>query len=620
MIRINLNAILFAAALVFQTTAWPLPATGQDIRNSAIPAELRQNAIQLLASVSRETGQFKLAENRVRARTIVADLMWEHDEQAAGRIYQNAFTELRSLIRRSDREQMQKMSTDEVNEHYINRFRLTDLRREYVLTLAARDSAAAVDALPALKTKPAAEWDPPAERLLGLKLETATVIAVKDPNRAYAIYKEEIAANGITLALIESFDELHRKNPELTARIARDIFAIVKTAKIGEFSVAGTPAKIAIGSSKRAEIEFWQVTAFLNAGSKLQRRTERDRKMVPPLAEGELKELAELFARAFLTAPNPGENTVNQAMTSITRHAPEQVQSIRQKVGEQGIRSYQRVMESDTYYLWLEEKTAHELAIEAERTDDLDKRDLLYEAAVEKALAENMPEKAQIIAARIKNREAYAVLIEEVEIAIPLAAARRGDQVEVRRLLTGLNSGEKRITVLTELAGALVKKGDVAAAKKMLDEAVKNLFTALPTNESNQKSDGRSHLEIAGKFAAISIIVDPDETFANIETIIEAINAEIKRKNSSGSGTVKTKELFYDVMERELLLQVPQTIELLNDMARTDFARTVKLIEKFERPEIRLLARLRLTQSLLDPRAAEKEKKMLDEFLADMDG
>lgn len=98
MILYKLYAFLLVARLVFQTTAAAAPIPTRAVKRGELTAELKQNAVELLSAVGRETGQFNLPENRIRAGTIVADLMWEHDEAAARQIYQNVFAELKNLL------------------------------------------------------------------------------------------------------------------------------------------------------------------------------------------------------------------------------------------------------------------------------------------------------------------------------------------------------------------------------------------------------------------------------------------------------------------------------------------------------------------------------------------
>lgn len=618
MIIQKLFVYLLVAGLIFQTIAVAAPIKTLDAKKGELSPKLKQNALQLLSSVSRETRQLGLAENRSRARIVIADLMWQHDEAAARLVYQCALSELRNLLGQATMTKDKRINDSKNGEHSPNLFRLNDLRREYVLTLASHDSAAAVDALGALKTNELEFWDPLSDRYSLLKFETAAAIAVKDPNRAYTIYQEEITANGITQRLTASFDELQRVNPELTAKIFKDIFAVIETAKITGFSDDEKTTNADAESSKPSKFESWQVALFLNSASKLKRRAERDQKILPPLTEAEIRELAELLARKFLNISNPRKHSINQAMTAITRHAPDQVLRINEKVGAEGVRSYQDAMATDNYHLRLEEKNADELAQIASRTANSHERETLYKEAALKALAEIQTKKAQTIAARIKNRDERAWLMEKIEAAESLAVARRGNEAEVRKLIARLKSEEKILDVWLEFVAALAAKGDIQGAKKRLNEIRKLTAKAETADELMAEKSLAPRFDAVGKLAGVSILVEPDETFIFIEAVIELANVAIKRNQSADKNSVAAKEFFYDEMEQELLLHTPQTIDLLKNLARADFERTVKLIDKFERPEIRYFARLRLVQALLDARAAQKEKEMYEELLSEI--
>jgi len=62
-------------------------------------------------------------------------------------------------------------------------------------------------------------------------------------------------------------------------------------------------------------------------------------------------------------------------------------------------------------------------------------------------------------------------------------------------------------------------------------------------------------------------------------------------------------------MNKPMLMYVPNSAELIKNLARADLPRTVALADKFERPEIRLFARVRIAHALLDSQAAEKEEQ-----------
>jgi hypothetical protein len=57
--------------------------------------------------------------------------------------------------------------------------------------------------------------------------------------------------------------------------------------------------------------------------------------------------------------------------------------------------------------------------------------------------------------------------------------------------------------------------------------------------------------------------------------------------------------------------------KLLKNLARADLERAISAADKFTRPEIRLFARLRILQALLDENAAEKENAERERLASD---
>lgn len=604
----KLSAFLLVVGLAFQTTAFAAPTPAPDAKRGELTPELKQNVLKLLAAVAREAQQFNLPENRVGAQTIIAGLMWEHDEQAARRDSQNAFIELQNLFGQIDAAQVEEMKSDERVKHYYKRSSLAKLRREYVLMLAARDAQAAIAALDALQAKKTEGYDPLEADELRLQLGSA--IAKKDPTRAYALAKEQIAGTGIPYQFVEALKDLHGKNSELAAKLGKDVLAKIKSSKIRTPSApveeSDEPAAKTDDGSGQTEIDFWQAASFISAASQMNRAAARDKekKMQPLLTDAEMKESVDLIAGAYLTARNPAQYSISHLMAEIARYSPAQAQRIRLKVGARIAREFDRIGESSNYYYTHKEKSASELARDADRAAP-DVRDQRYVDAISKAVEENEPEKAQAIFARIKDQKNYGYVLEQIEAALPLAKARRGDMEEVRKMLAGLKTNQERIAALTELASALAAKGEKETAKKLLDEALQMQF-AIPFN--------RTGLESAGKIAAVYASIAPGEAFTIVETGIgqmnELINAGIALDKFYDSGSVERDELIYEQMSRQLLLHIPNSIDLLKNLACADFERAVHLADKFERSEIRLLVRLRIVQSLLDREASEKEKKM----------
>lgn len=610
MIIQKLCALLLVAGLAFQTTVIAAPSATPDVKPGGLTPELKQNALELLSATAREAGQFNVPENRIRIKTIVFGLLWEHDEPAAKEISQNVFAELQNLLAENNPPENLEMTTTERSKRFQLRHNLAELRSEYLLTLAARDPQAASAALDALKVKLLEEeYDP--LRTNDLELQLASAIAKKDPDKAYALAKEQLAAEGISHSFVESLKDLHGKNSRLAAELGKDVLTKIKNAKIRVPATAGNPpnAEGNAGANRpvQPEIEFWSVVNFINTASEMNRRASRDKekKILPLLGEAEMREALDLIVRAFLSAHDPVPHSLASVMPEIIRYAPAQVQRIRLKIGASAAFDFDTVAEAASYqYIERKEKSAEELAKDAERAAPNIRNQRLVDAA-NKALEEDNPEKALEIASRIENRKEYAFLFEQINAALPIAKARRGDPAEVRKMLGALKNNQERIATLTELASALSAKGDKETAKNLLDESLQ----MLPAQIKKQPD-----LESSVKIAAALSTVAPEQAFTIVENGIaqmnEYINAGIRLGEFYEFGSIEQGELLYDSINRQVLHHAPNSIGLLKNLAQADFERTAGLADKFERPEIRLLVRLRIAQSLLDAEAAEKEKKM----------
>ncbi|HEX9929798.1 MAG TPA: hypothetical protein VGB02_14790 [Pyrinomonadaceae bacterium] len=630
MILHKLSAFSLVLWLLFQTTVPPVNKPAENKPEELSP-ELKTKAVELLKAVARESQQFALPENRVRAQTLAADLMWNEDEKAARAMFQNALVELQNLFAAvADAGGVaDEMKSAEQAELYGKRYALSELRREYVLTLAPRDPQMALGALQSLKSndkQPGEGYDPMSEQ--GLELQLAAAIAKKDPDKAYSLAKNQLK-DGISYQLVESLKDLYKKDSELAAKLSRDILAKAKSVKIRTPSAASanttnmsgtinTNTSISGDTMRPAvtEIDFWQVSSFLSAVSDLNRQAARDKdkKLVPALTEAEMKELVELLGNAFLAERNSAPYALSSTMKDIARYSPTLAQRIRARLGAEAVSQLESQIESSSYYTEKEGKTADELLAEAEKSG-AEMRDTRLADAVWKALEEEDAEKAQTIASKIKDRKSYAYVFEQIETTLPLAKARKGDLQEVRKILATLSSDTERINTIAELATTLAAKNDTEAAKKLLEEAVQ----LLPGRVKNQEQLSAS-LQVVYAYS----LADPEQAFAMIENNIaqmnEIINAGVTLDEFYEYGSVENGELLFSAMNRHGLMHVQRATDLVKNLAKADFDRAANLAEKFGRPEIRLFVRLKLAQSLLDPKAAEREKTEREQAQGEYEG
>lgn len=601
----KLLAVALIAVTVLQTTA---AARTKKTDDDSSP-DLKEAAAKLLTAAAQEARQLNIAENRIRAQVAVGYLLWERDEREARGLFQSAAGEIRSLLATVDLPGgMEGLTRNEKAEFYNKRSELADLRRELVLAFAGRDAQAALDTLAALKIKTLDEYDPLVTTDLELKLTTALVRS--DPAKSQALARQQFETNGLTYQFTESLKELHKKDSSLAAAVAREVLAKIKTSKIV------VPLETGFNGEKPPGIDFYQLAHFVNAASRTTRIISRskDKKNQPLLTAAEMTELVELMTNAYLATPKPAPQAMSQVMREVRLYASALVPKLQQKIGAENLGQLDKVVESQTYYNDLSEKSIDELVADALRAAP-DVRDARLAAVAYKAFESGDAILAQTIAAQIKERKSHEYLFETISEGLPLAKAKSGDAAEIRKILGTLKTNGEKIAVLTELAAALDAKGDKETAKNLLAEAQTLLPGYIRTS---------AEVESALKIASVYATVAPEQAFLILESGIaqsdEYISAGVKMSEFYTVRPNETNELPFSAINDQLMSIVPNATVLLRKLARADFERTAALADKFQKPEIRLFVRLRLLQSVLDANAAEKEKQERDRKMSEYEG
>lgn len=590
---------MLAGCLIFQINAAAQVKT-PDVDGDEAKQELKQATLQFLSSVVREAQQFSLPENRVRAQTIAANLVWEQDEPAARQIFQNALGELQKMFAETgspDIDNIDKLTTVERSDLFVRRYKLAELRRVFILTLTKRDSQAALDALSLLKLRPLDRNDPLV--VDKLELQITTMIVKKSPEKSYAIAKEQLDTQGISYEFIDALKTLHQKDPKLASDLAGNVIDKIRTAKIKVSPPTGTAPQ----TEGNKEIGFWQVTTFATAAGMVNRAAEKDKtkKLKPLLSETDMKELVGQIANAYLNSSETSPYSISGVMSEIKRYAPELDQRIRTKLGTEASRTLDGIIESNSFYYDSLSKSVDELVEDAGRAKP-EIRDYRYSFAATRALRRDEPEKAREIANQIKNRKDYAYLFEQIQTAEQLAKARSGNLKEVRTMLSEFKTNDERVEALVELAATLTGKGDKETAMTLLDESLQMVPSRI-----RKKTD----LLLIAKIADVYSSAEPEQAFALIENVIaqsnEYINSGVKMDEFNNTGETKANELLFGSMNKQFQFYIPNSFELLKNLGHADLERAVGLADRFERPEIRLFVRLRIAQALLDAEASKNE-------------
>ena len=595
----------FFLCIIFIGQSLAQIAEKDEPKKSDVSTELKDKSVALLNGLVREADQFSLPENRVGARIVVGNLLWEHDEKQARSIFQNAIADLNGMI-----QQIPFEDTEAADEQYLAIYYANSLRSELLLALALHDPKAALDALQFL-TRKKSDGENVFTDDQTLELNLAAKITEKDPKQAYELAKKNLEKS-LSYNLFSTLEDIYKKDTELGARLAKDILSKIKsndTKIISASDYAGSNTNVAVVvnnniSGKPQEtsysVNIWEVQQYLDTVKKLNRQAARNKK-TPALSDGEIKELVEILANKYVKQPYLSAYEVSKVMPEITKYFPATATAIRRKMTD-GATELDKQVQAQNVQNETEVKTAEEIAQLAEKKP-VGERDDYYRLAAEKAVSDGDLVKAKEYYAKVKKKPDYDYLGTRIEEGLPLALAKSGDLREVRQALAKLKTLEERIEVLTTLALSVMNSGDKKTADTLLNEA-RSIYSGRMKHRKNLTSV----LQMTHAYA----VIEPAQSFAflegNLSFVNDVIAAGILVDEFNEGGSVKSEEVRLEVVRNESYRNVPNGVALIKNLATSDFDRTVSLAEKFSRPEARFFARFRIAQALLDPNAEENEK------------
>ncbi|HEY3027326.1 MAG TPA: hypothetical protein VGJ55_14340, partial [Pyrinomonadaceae bacterium] len=544
--------------------------------------ELDRKTLSLLDEIAGGAWSLKLPENRSFVLAATADLFWERDEKRARTIFWQALDNLN--MANPPAPQTGARATAASKAQSPNQYFATfALRQGFLRKVARRDPQLALDMLHGTRLLPPepanVKYHLPDES--DLEQEIASEVAARDPRRALQIARESLA-KGLTFQLLNLLYQLNEKNHDLGSEFAGDIIDKLHTAKL---TTDGSGVQIAIQLllSSRTPKNVAGENALVG-GWRLK------------LSDEERRDLVELIVDAASeVSANPNLFfSVTQIMPEVEQFAPERVAMLRKKLAEvdRGLNPEQKGW--NEYNDLIMKGNAEEM-LEAAAAADGERRESLYRQAVVTAVMNGRADRLrESINNQIEDEARKKSLIDALDSEQIGFAAYRGQTEELQKLLPQIRLKEVRARAMAEIAILLEKKGDHDEALKLLDDAQALIKVDL---KSETQSDALMMLMLA------SALVDPPRAFAMVEPIIDRANEEISRllllDKVVKSGVVKKGEIMMGQPGLPLEFTVLRYGKGIVALAGADFNRTKAAADRFQRPELRIMARLLIAQALL---------------------
>jgi len=574
--------------------------------------ELERKTLVLVDEIAAGAWGLKLPENRSFVLVSAADLTWRHDEKRARALFWEALNSLnlptaKPLADASAKDQPKKepakpaANTPTQEQVDLRSYYATyEKRRNFLRHVATSDLQLALDMLHATAQPPpkladdglktADEFRPPGDT--ELEQEIATDAAVNDPKRALQIARESLS-RGLTYQAGNLLFQLNQKDQNAATEFAGDIIAKLSSESLDSNMYAPIVLNQLLGLS-RTDVTV-AVTGAENLGFRpLKLSDEQKQNLVDLLVDAVLR----ASAKPYLL------QTARSVMQEIEQFAPERVARVKQRLAELS-RSQNRELRGWTTDDSLQNATPEEM-IKASRGMGDERREAIYREAVIKAVLSGRGDSLrEFINNQFEDGAQRNELIDQLDEEQIGLAANKGQDEALQKLTSLIRRKEQRALAMAELAVLMEKKGRHDDAVTLLNDA-----------QSLVKLDLRDYKQSRAlmTFLFAYALVDPNKAFAIIEPFIDKTNDSISKllvlDKITRTGVARNGEILIEQpgipLDFAMFKYGPGVLAL----AEADFNRTRAAADRFERNEVKIMARLLMAQSILKNLEAKKSAEV----------
>ncbi|MGI8639450.1 MAG: hypothetical protein ACR2MG_05790 [Pyrinomonadaceae bacterium] len=544
--------LLLSAQIIFSQTV----AKGN---KDGISPETRKDAVAFLRETSVEVNGLRTLENRISFSAELAGLMWFHNEKEARTMFQTVISDFRQLLAQYDTQiNAAGVTPNEEQSLMPDASSAAQLSRKFMKAVAVRQQIATA----------ISEHDPK----LALEFFNDTALVITNPAYRKQIESQDsyfetrllqqIAEKDVDTALKYGRKSLEKGFNYENINLLKKIYA--KDADKGIAFGEDVLAKLKSDGAKPDS--FYILNSLLDFGAENFDSVKGKSGKKTIFSEQSLRDLADLFAQQILKREDGEESGFAGYISQIERFAPSRATQIRQKFGIKPI------------------KIAAKSVPEIMPTEMLGAK--LIEDSPEKSI-----ENVQNLGTQLPKEEREKIIS------------------EARKTIGAMKDPTEKLAALIALASQVAKLGDKELSLEIMDEG-RNLVNFQPKNYMDFMK--------TWLFASGYAQVDAGKAFPILEDAIFRLNDTI-------SAFVKVGE-FIDVngdfiedgevqvggfggeITRELLQNLGAANITIHSLAIADFARTRTLTNKFDRPEVRILAKMLVLRGVLGDNGKSKKE------------
>ena len=568
-------------------------ATEQELAASKNQEALKAKGFALLNEVAENLQQIHLPQTRVRDQLQAAQLFWNSDEKRAGKLVADAVQGVKEYLTNIDLG---------AQDYYQNYQTAMQLRREVLQVLAPHDPELALSFLRSTRTltnPESGQNNGQQNQELQLELSLASQIAAKDPKRAFQI-AEDTLKKGYSSSLIETLTRLRSTEPELAAKLAKDIAAKLEGEKLLKNPEA---VNLAVNLLRQAHSPVYspgrrnQTTAPTGAAVNTDLLSDQEYRDLfqKTLSDG----LS--YSRPATNFYSPERNSAQNILTSLKSmtpelegYAPGSVAAVEKTSIELNTspdpqdalrQKYQNTIDSASL----------DAALEAVSQAPQEMRGQLYQQIAGKAAAAGDFARArQILQDQISNPFQRRQALMNVDQQAIYTAVTRGNTEEALRILSNFPSSRERGRMLSQIVNQIGPGRKRATALNFLEQARSMLGAAVHAEDQEQMN---ALFEIARAFSRY----DSKRAFEVVEPLVEQFN-----EMSTAAMVLNGFEQRY-YQDGELMMQNGNSVAnsasqlsiALGTLAPANFERAKAAANMIHPAEVRLGAYLAIAQQAI---------------------
>lgn len=575
--KLSHKAFLLTVILLFAQFAGTAQTTA-DKKPTDDPEKLKKEAVAFLRETMADVNNLRTLENRISFSAELASLMWFHDEKEARSMYLAAFGDFKQLLTQYDM-QMNSLGQPAEGDEYrggmfadvSDRSQLTRrfqtalmVRQQIAMSLAEHDAELAfsfyLESLQAL-TNP--EFRKQMEnRDQYFEIQLMTQIAKTNAAKAtqFAIKAVE---KGVTYQHLELLKKIYAKDPEKGAELAAAMLSKVK-------------------SDKNDSGDYWVLSSFLSTAGETFDKSKKEGDKKPMLDKAELRDLADVLAQAILD--NTSEDSAGaggvQYAEMIEKYNPGRATQIRAKFKQRGGGS------RNQYSNTVMNTAANSMATASNSLNSASNSNSgRYQREAEER--EKAEKQLQEDVAKLGTKELPKDEREKIV-------------TQARKVLLQTHGKDKKILGLSMLAAQVAKMGDKELAGEIMRDA-QNLINPQPKNYQDFLL---TWMLVSGYAEA-----DPDKAFPLLEDTIMRVNDTLSAFIKVGEFIDVAGEMIDDgevqvgvfggTMIRGMTSELGVADATLRTLAKADFTKTKNLTSRFDRSEVRILAKMMILRAVL---------------------